>query len=119
VRIVSFSESPLDLTVYIDDIFMGSMTYVGRLRRNNHFYTLNVSRIPPGDHTLRVGHYEMTFFVGSQTAATTEYANILYAPDTCIFGCFGLFFYTIFHVIPWWAPWMKPSRASDTGCTAR
>jgi hypothetical protein len=102
VRVISFSESPLYLTVYIDDVFMGSMAYLGQLRRNNHFYTLNVSRIPPGDHKLRVGHYEMTFFVGSRTASTTEYANILYCPDTCIFGCFGLFLHILFHVIPWW-----------------
>jgi hypothetical protein len=36
------------------------------------------------------------------TALTYEWANILYCPDSCIFGCFGFFFHILIYVLPWW-----------------
>jgi hypothetical protein len=44
----------------------------------------------------------MTFFVGDRTEATTEYANILYGPDSCVFGSFGIALDMLVNLVPWW-----------------
>jgi multisubunit Na+/H+ antiporter MnhC subunit len=102
IRAITFSDAPLYLPVYIDEAFMGQMNCSRTLRRNNRFCTLDVSGVKPGDHILRVGPQTLNFFVGTTTELTYEWANILYGPDSCIFGCFGFFLHILIYILPWW-----------------
>jgi hypothetical protein len=101
IRVVSFTDTPVYLTVYIDDRFVGTLTYLRTLRRNVHFYSLNVS-VTAGTHLLRVGPKEVEFFVGGQSEPTTEIANTLFSPEFAMIGPAAFIIYMCMFVVPWW-----------------
>jgi hypothetical protein len=102
VRAISFTENPVYLTAYIDNVYVGNMIWARTLRRNVQFYTLNVSNVPSGTHKLRVGTYQMEFFVGEESEPTIESQNLLYSPTFCILGPAAFFLHSLMYVVPWW-----------------
>jgi hypothetical protein len=101
VRVVSFTDTPAYLTVYIDDRFIGVLPHLRTLRRNVQFYSLDVS-VPAGAHLLRVGAREVEFFVGGRSEPTTEVANTLYSPLFAMGAPTFWVFYMCLFVVPWW-----------------
>jgi metallophosphoesterase superfamily enzyme len=102
IRAISFTETAVYLVAYIDNVYLGTMNWKRTLRRNVQFYTLNVSNVPSGTHKLRVGTYEMEFFVGEESEPTTESQNLLYSPIYCILGPAAFFLHSLMYVLPWW-----------------
>jgi hypothetical protein len=101
VRAIGFTDLPATLSVYIDGGYEGVLQFVRTLRRNVQLYSLDV-KVARGDHILQIGEYKMTFFVGDETEETSEYADNLETPDSCLWAATLFGGLALLYVIPWW-----------------
>lgn len=108
VRAYTFGPAPLYLTVYIDDNYYGVMKHQQTPRRNVHFYTLDVN-VSDGTHRLKVGDYEMTFFIGHKTEPDTIITNNLYDSLLVVRSPFVFLVMILAFLLPWcdWFPSVK------------
>lgn len=107
VRAMLFGEEMMNLSVELDNVSLGRMTFLREIRRSVRLFSLNVTILLEGEHQLVVsgdnGVFEkINFVIGSTAPAVFDSAR-LYQTSHVLWGMpLALLIFLLLHIIPWW-----------------
>lgn len=106
VRVIGFSNQPLDLNLFIDDVSIGKLSFNRTLNEGVTLYSCEVnSNLNFGRHSLKIegdSKYKMDFYIGEESPKMKETINKFFTPQFFFGAVAAISFLILIRLIPFW-----------------